>query len=172
MIESNETRPEIVIDLCSNRAKGRYAFEIRGSHTVARLACGIVRNSTRHTLLGFGLTTALRTISHNAIAKLFLNNKECQTFNQAMRHTRKPRARVRCADSEFLAMCEHIGTGRRNRCARNLFDELQRQMSRFDLTYLRVDEIDLNKIKHWSSRVLPESRDPDGFPLPTAVSTN
>src|SRR5664280_1701179 len=116
MIESNETRPEIHIDLCSNRAKGRYAFEIRGSHNVARLVCGTVRNSTRHTLLGFGLTTALRTISHNAIAKLYLNNKECQTFGQAMHHTRKVRIRVRCSDAEFLAMCKQVSTGRRNRC--------------------------------------------------------
>jgi|ERR1035437_3241293 hypothetical protein len=176
MIDSNETRPEnrpeIYIDLCSNRAKGRYVFEIRGPHTVARLAGGFIRNSTRHTLLGFGLASALRTVSHNAIAKLFMNNKECQTFGQAMRHPRKVRIRVRCSDAEFLTMCEQASTGRRNRCARNLFDELQTQMARFDLSYQRVDEFDLNKIKHWGSRVLPESRDPDGFPLPTTVSTN
>jgi uncharacterized protein YecE (DUF72 family) len=171
MIDSNETRPEIFIDLISNRATGRYAFEIRGHHPVARMACGFVRNATRHTLLGFGLASALRTMSHTAIAKLYLNNKECQTFAQARRHTRKVRVRVRCSDSEFLAMCEQASTGRRNRCAKNLFDELQTQMARFAMTYQRADELDLSKIKHWSSRVLPESRDPDGFPLPTTVST-
>lgn len=175
MIESKETPqplPEISIVLYSIRATGRYAFEIRGSHTVARMASGTVRNSTRHTLLGFALTSALRTVSHTAIAKMYLNNKECQTFAEAMRHTRKVRVRVRCADTDFNMMCEQASTGRRNRCAMNLFDELQRQMARFDLSYQRPDEFDLSKIKHWSSRLLPESRDPDGFPLPTTISTS
>ena len=173
MIEPKERPqfPEISIILYSNRAKGRYSFEIRGGHTVARMATGTVRNSTRHTLLGFALTTALRTVSHTAIAKMYLSNKECQTLAEAMRHTRKPRVRVKCLDSDFLTVCEQAGTGKRNRCAMNLFDELQRQMTRFDCTYSRADHYDMTKITHWSSRVLPESRDPDGFPLPTAVTT-
>ena len=176
MIESKEKLkpqlPEITIVLYSNRAKGRYAFDIRGSHTVTRMAVGTVRNSTRHTLLGFALTTALRTVSHNAIAKHFLNTKECQTFAEAMRHTRKVRVRVKSLDTEFNEVCEQAGTGKRNRCAVNLFNELQRQMARFDMSYQRPDEFEVNKVKYWGSRVLPESRDPDGFPLPTAVSTS
>ena len=51
MIDSIEERPEIFIDLTSNRKDGRYSFEIRGHHPVARMACGFVRNATRHTLL-------------------------------------------------------------------------------------------------------------------------
>jgi hypothetical protein len=172
MIESKENRPEVCIVLYSNRAKGRYAFEIRGSHLFARLACGTMRNSTRHTLLGFALTTALRTISHTAVAKLFLNNKECQTFGEALHHTRKVRVRVMCLDSEFLAVCEQSSTGRRNRCALTLFDELKKQLSHFDVSYQRTDYFEINKVSYWSSRVLPETRDPDGFPLPTAVSTS
>ncbi len=154
---------DIKIDLLGIRKVGTYAYELRGNKKLARMACGTVKNASRHTLLAVGTVAALRTFTNKMAEELVPRGQQ-----------RKLAVDIFCSDLEFvIAFNEAMKdeqAGMRKRCARNIWETLLRHARRFDLNVTHVGRIaSFDKLKRFSQQSLPPRSKYDWFLMPDAI---
>jgi hypothetical protein len=168
---------DIEIDITATKKLNRYAFQIKRSPVVNRLAAGSILSATHHTLLTAALVTALKTLSVHNVARVFVEHREVPDMQTGVDNPpRKLKLLVRCSDKIFIEACTDAAnkcgqTSKRVRSAGTMLQELAQEMRRFQMGFALVDENYVTTAREYAYKTMPKRTFRCGFPLPQAIST-